>query len=311
MRFRLLLLLFVFTTALSAQPSHPRFKTLGAEQGLSQSVVQKIIQSRDGFIWAATQDGLNRFDGYRFKVYRKGAPPYGLSWSNVKDMVEDSATGQLWLGTVTRGVCVLNPATQVVQRLPQGSVPLLSENVTALALSPSEVWVATTKGISVLQKSTGAVVKNLPLEGKEISQTLITGKYALAFNKSGGLHLLNADRHTAINAFAGLQVFGKDTIEFWSAQQMGDSVFVCTRQGLFKGLFVQGKLSLPFQPVPIITCSGMNFTGQYVFSYYTDGRAPFNSGNSTGSRNTKPSLVFSIIPRPFLQPATNRLGPKG
>jgi len=47
-----------------------KFKKLTVEQGLSNSFVNCLLQDRTGFIWFGTDDGLNRFDGYKIKVYR-------------------------------------------------------------------------------------------------------------------------------------------------------------------------------------------------------------------------------------------------
>ncbi len=47
-----------------------RFDRIGIEQGLSQSSVNVIFQDSRGFLWYGTQDGLNRYDGYTFKVYK-------------------------------------------------------------------------------------------------------------------------------------------------------------------------------------------------------------------------------------------------
>src|SRR5215467_7891961 len=46
-----------------------RFVHLATAQGLSQTRAQQIIQDNDGFIWFGTQYGLNRYDGYKFKVF--------------------------------------------------------------------------------------------------------------------------------------------------------------------------------------------------------------------------------------------------
>src|SRR5262245_5865144 len=47
-----------------------RFRTYTTTDGLSQATARAIVQDRDGFIWVGTQDGLNRFDGYGFTVYK-------------------------------------------------------------------------------------------------------------------------------------------------------------------------------------------------------------------------------------------------
>ena len=47
-----------------------RFERLSLEQGLSQSIVECILQDARGFMWFGTEDGLNRYDGYQFVVFR-------------------------------------------------------------------------------------------------------------------------------------------------------------------------------------------------------------------------------------------------
>jgi ligand-binding sensor domain-containing protein len=59
-RVLLLLLLLISAVPASAQPRSYDFAHLSIEEGLSQSSVQQILQDRQGFIWLATQDGLNR-----------------------------------------------------------------------------------------------------------------------------------------------------------------------------------------------------------------------------------------------------------
>ena len=64
------MLMIVFATV-QAQDTMPlQFDHLTIEDGLSQSTVNCIYQDRRGFMWFGTQDGLNRYDGYNFKVYR-------------------------------------------------------------------------------------------------------------------------------------------------------------------------------------------------------------------------------------------------
>lgn len=72
---------------------------LGVEDGLSQSAVFSILQDRQGYMWFGTRDGLNRYDGYTFKVYRNEAQnPNSISGGNISALFEDEA-GILWIGT--------------------------------------------------------------------------------------------------------------------------------------------------------------------------------------------------------------------
>lgn len=71
--------------------------TLSVNEGLSQGMVFDMIQSRDGYIWIATKDGLNRYDGYRFKIYSPDPfNPYSIATSEIWGLFEDSK-GRIWV----------------------------------------------------------------------------------------------------------------------------------------------------------------------------------------------------------------------
>ena len=89
----------------SAQNPYPsaadiaRFGRLSVEQGLSHSTVTSILQDRYGFMWFGTQDGLNRYDGNSFTVYRHDPEnPDTISDNLITALFEDSL-GTLWVGT--------------------------------------------------------------------------------------------------------------------------------------------------------------------------------------------------------------------
>jgi two-component system sensor histidine kinase ChiS len=67
--FVLFVILLFPTPAQSSGPA-TRFERLSPELGLSHATVYSILQDRQGFLWFATQDGLYRYDGYNFKVFR-------------------------------------------------------------------------------------------------------------------------------------------------------------------------------------------------------------------------------------------------
>jgi ligand-binding sensor domain-containing protein/signal transduction histidine kinase len=88
-----------------------KFTHLTTNDGLSQGYVTAILQDRRGFMWFATRDGLNRYDGNTFVVY-KNSPndPGSLSSNFIQDLIEDDR-GYLWVASNT-GVNKFDPITE-------------------------------------------------------------------------------------------------------------------------------------------------------------------------------------------------------
>jgi len=81
-----------------------QFDHLSLEHGLSQSTVKCILQDRQGYLWFGTADGLNKYDGYNFTVYRRNPrDPHLPADDYLITAICEDHTGQLWLGT-GRGV---------------------------------------------------------------------------------------------------------------------------------------------------------------------------------------------------------------
>ena len=88
-----------------------KFTHLTTNDGLSQGYVTAILQDRRGFMWFATRDGLNRYDGNSFVVYKNNPnDPHSLSSSFLHDLIEDDH-GYLWVATNT-GVDKFEPETE-------------------------------------------------------------------------------------------------------------------------------------------------------------------------------------------------------
>jgi class 3 adenylate cyclase/ligand-binding sensor domain-containing protein len=90
-------LIFNFILFFGFSQSNIRFKNYSIASGLSQSYVNDIVQDDRGFIWICTQDGLNRFDGYKFEIYNTERIP-DLT-SNFFYCAYKAQNGLIWYGT--------------------------------------------------------------------------------------------------------------------------------------------------------------------------------------------------------------------
>ncbi len=96
-------MLYIFLLFISLfqtpQQSSRNFELINTESGLSNNIVFDIYQDKEGFIWFATDNGLNRYDGYHFKkFYHDPADSTSLSSDITRKIIEDKR-GNLWIGT--------------------------------------------------------------------------------------------------------------------------------------------------------------------------------------------------------------------
>ena len=85
-----------------------KFRKLTTNDGLSHYEVFQVLQDKLGFMWIATRDGLNKYDGYHFTKYKNDLnDSTSIINNDVRCMIEDSE-GKLWLGTLN-GLSVFNP----------------------------------------------------------------------------------------------------------------------------------------------------------------------------------------------------------
>lgn len=164
------------TTPCSGQ-NPPGYEIISTAQGLSQGMVFDIIQDTEGFIWVATKNGLNRYDGYSFKVFSND--PYNsstLSSNTIVKLFEDKK-GRIWAGTENNGLNVYDKKTGLFYRIQQqlGNPGSLSGNAIRLieGLPDGRVLVACDgAGLNVIdlspaffEKSASPLITRLSLPG--------------------------------------------------------------------------------------------------------------------------------------------------
>ena len=150
-RFSLLSLLLVALVAAAAPPpAPPQFVAMSVADGLPSSTVYKLAQDRDGFIWLGTHDGLARYDGVAFRVFRNDpTEPTSIGGNIINALLIDS-TGRVWCGGERSGLNQLDPGGERFHRwrhVPSDLKTLGNDDVWALAEdSNGAIWVGTYLG---------------------------------------------------------------------------------------------------------------------------------------------------------------------
>lgn len=200
---QLLFFSLLVAAPLFAQQKHIRLERFSLENGLSQSTVQAIFQDQRGYMWFGTQDGLNRFDGYRFTVFKRPQTQDGGLIDNWITALEEDAVGRLWIGS-DAGLCFFDERTEQFTPLSLRNSHFVAEpRVTALqADGEGGLWIATEQaGLAYLRPKSDSLLfyrrqsldpDSLPSD--TISSLLLDEEHGLWVGTPAGLALLDADR---------------------------------------------------------------------------------------------------------------------
>ncbi|MDO3626098.1 two-component regulator propeller domain-containing protein [Mucilaginibacter sp. BT774] len=159
-RYYFIAILLAVATCSFAQNQQLHFTHLGTEDGLSELNPNCLLQDSRGFIWIGTADGLNRYDGYDFKIFRNDAKDNASIGNNyVQDIIEDKE-GNIWAATIGGGLNKFDRNTNRFHRYlhnEKDKSSISSNFVSKLALDKSgKIWVATQKdGLNLFDPKTG------------------------------------------------------------------------------------------------------------------------------------------------------------
>jgi ligand-binding sensor domain-containing protein/two-component sensor histidine kinase len=149
----------VFVPFAEGQIDQANFTRILSENGLSQNTVHCILQDSKGFMWFATEDGLDEYDGYSFTVY-KNIPHDSNSISDnfIWTIFEDD-DGTLWIGTNSGGLCRFDREYEkftTYKNDPHNPNSLVMNNVrTVCKDNDGNIWIGTENGLDKLNTKTG------------------------------------------------------------------------------------------------------------------------------------------------------------
>jgi PAS domain S-box-containing protein len=157
-----------------------RFRHLTQEDGLSQNAGLAFWQDKNGFMWIGTQDGLNRYDGQTFTIYKNDPDnPASLSNNSINALTEDR-DGFLWIGTWGGGLNRFDPHTQQFTRFqndPNNPISLSNDNVTAILQDATgALWVGTLGGLDRFDPQTNGFThyRNDPNDPASLSSDAVS-----------------------------------------------------------------------------------------------------------------------------------------
>jgi len=166
------------------------FQRFNINSGLSSDNLKALLQDREGYLWIATDNGINRFDGYKTSIYK---PEFSKdkSFNSVDfNCIAEDKKGDLWFGTDHSGINVFNKLTQTVsiidQNTPQG-LAIISNNINHLLCdTKGRIWISSLGGL------------NLYLPDKRKMITFSAAKRPGKINPAGQISYVYEDRNGKI-----------------------------------------------------------------------------------------------------------------
>lgn len=239
-----------------------RFERFSTDEGLSQSTVRSILRDHRGFMWFGTDDGLNKYDGYRFATFKRDPEdPGSLSDNYVRALYEDRER-VLWVGT-NLGLNAFERSTGKFRRFFAASEKgqgIAHDSIHAIVEDrEGYLWVGTNEGLSRLDPSREKFESFHPVEGDDESLphdairalhldpdgTLWVGTLAgIASRESGG----GAFRRRAVEDVEVDGASGEWIVRAFADDPARNRLWIATSTGLFFVDRASGDIRLDERP---------------------------------------------------------------
>jgi len=263
--YRKVVIAFIFLTFIVRSQS-VEFHNYTVRNGLSNNKVNCVIQDRQGFLWFGCEDGLNRFDGYDFKVFRPSEKKNSISSKDIWSLYEDR-DGNIWIGTKSGDINKLDYRTKKFSYWNIQQINLNDNSITAMYVDKNKnVWVGTYQQGLFKFDSSGNQLSHWdynPENKNGISNNFITSIIEDRFGKlwiSTYYGLNEFDPQSPVNGF--IKYFSDqgslNSNLIWEIRLSSDSnkIWICTASGL-RSIDIRSKKieEIFIEPVPSIQFS--------------------------------------------------------
>ncbi|MBC3807391.1 hypothetical protein H8K52_08540 [Undibacterium seohonense] len=187
-----------------------RFDHFSIDQGLPSTGIMTVYQTRNGFVWMGTANGLVRYDGRHIRLFsHMPALESTISHDRIFSLFEDDQQ-RLWIGT-RRGLNVFDLRSDVIQRIPM-PVDMHSKQQMIYGISQAEegrLWLATSTGLMLFDPNSKKFIR---WQADAALETDFQGEVrALISDKAGGVWIGQGSTVAHINHRAQLQHHVKTT----------------------------------------------------------------------------------------------------
>ena len=181
---------------------HYYFRTMDIRNGLSQNTVYQILQDRKGFMWFGTKDGLNRYDGLSFRVYKKENSSLGRNF--ITALYEDRR-GNIWIGT-DGGVFIYDPVLDSFTAFDEASDngSIIRDFVTMIGSDEDDnIWISVeNQGLFCYKPDEGSLLNYLHDSGlPNVTRFWLNGNTCWLALYADNLYYAKADFETPLQPF--------------------------------------------------------------------------------------------------------------
>lgn len=205
---------FSFSLITVSLAQNLRFGRLSVEKGLSQATVYCTYQDSQGYIWIGTEDGLNKYDGYSFDIYKYDPTDTSTLSNNIIRCIFEDSQKNLWIGT-DNGLNKLDPTNGSFRRylnIP-GNKNSLSNNLISSITQDKQgtIWIGTGNGLNAFNVTSGIFTtyyhnpnSTSSLSGNVIASLFVDNQNTLWVGTvSNGINQFNTSNYTAKRLVSG------------------------------------------------------------------------------------------------------------
>lgn len=304
------LLIIGFLTKAADSGNNLIFEHLSTEHGLSHGSVSAMLKDKTGFMWFATWDGLNRFDGHSFKVYKHATGNGIPEASNRIETLKLDANGNIWIITYDSKAFCFSPLTETFLPVPDPN----PKNQTAIVLgifpqTNGDVWVAT-KNMGAFRVYTDTNTQRLtisnytenttiPIKGNNVKSINSTSNGNIWVNTNRGLSILAPDKD---NIFKPVKLKPSDDSLFQAHEittlyNHNATLFLGTQSGQLI-IYNQDSQLTPITALPNqapITDIAIGSAGLIYLSTLGNGIFEFNAETLQMLHHFKQGIISSVL----------------